>query len=324
MRNPLAAHPPWKQVAIVTMVLPLVITAAVLAFAWPSARVAPRDVPVGIVGATPQSQALVAGLDAARPGAFDFHLYADENAARRAVLRRDVYGAFAPAPDGVTVLEASAASPAMAQVLTNAASAVGTPVAVADLVRLSAQDPRGSLLSAALLPLTICSILIASAVGVVIRFRPAWRQILALLSVAVVAAAGVYLIAQVWLGALPHQPVATWLSLAAMILAISSATAGLVALIGPPGLGLAAISMVFIGNPFSGATSAPELLPSGAMHLGQWLPPGAAANLLRSTAYFDCAGAAAHLAVLIAWAVGGMGAIVMGHHAPIRFAAHAA
>ena len=57
MRNPLAAHPPWKQLVIVTVILPLVITAAVLAFAWPSARVAPRDVPVGIVGATPQSQA---------------------------------------------------------------------------------------------------------------------------------------------------------------------------------------------------------------------------------------------------------------------------
>src|SRR3954452_12801725 len=109
MRNPLAAHPPWKQLVIVTVVLPLVITAAVLAFAWPSARVAPRNVPVGIVGATTQSQALVAGLDAGRPGAFDCLLYADENAARRAVLSRDVYGPFAPAPDGVTVLEASAA-----------------------------------------------------------------------------------------------------------------------------------------------------------------------------------------------------------------------
>jgi hypothetical protein len=112
------------------------------------------------------------------------------------------------------------------------------------------------------------------------------------------------------------------LSLALLILAISSTTAGLVALVGPLGLGLAAVAMVFIGNPFSGVTSAPELLPTWVGHLGQWLPPGAGAGLLRSTAYFDCAGAAPHLAVLIGWSVLGMAAIAVGHHAPIRFAAN--
>jgi hypothetical protein len=157
---------------------------------------------------------------------------------------------------------------------------------------------------------------------VVIRFRPAWRQILALLNVAVVGAGGVYLVVQVWLGALPHEPLATWPALAAMIFAISSTTAGLVALIGPPGLGLAAVSMVFLGNPFSGVTSAPELLPTWAGHLGQWLPPGAAANLLRSTAYFDGAGAGPHIAVLTAWGLLGTAAIALGHRAPIRFAAN--
>jgi hypothetical protein len=54
------------------------------------------------------------------------------------------------------------------------------------------------------------------------------------------------------------------------MLSISAATAGLIALIGVPGLGLAAALMVFIGNPFSGATSAPELLPDAVNHLGSW------------------------------------------------------
>ena len=82
--------------------------------------------------------------------------------------------------------------------------------------------------------------------------------------------------------------------------------------------------MVFIGNPFSGATSAPELLPAPVGTIGQWLPPGAGANLLRSTAYFGGHGASGHLTVLIVWIVLGLAAIAAGHHAPVRFAARRA
>jgi hypothetical protein len=328
MRNPLAQHPPWRQLVIVSVLLPLLVVAAVLAFAWPVARLAPRDLPVGVIGSTPQTQALVAGLDAAQPGAFDVHLYADPDAARRAIERRDVYGAFAAGPRDVQVLEASAAGPAVAQVLTNAAdryaARTGGSATVTDIVPLSKDDPRGAVLTAALLPLTICSILIASGVGVVVRFRPAWRQIVALLTVSAVTATGVYLIAQTWLGALPHRPLSTWCGLAWTILAICSSTAGLIALLGPAGLGLAAVLMVFLGNPFAGAGSAPELLPDAVGQLGQWLPPGAAVSMLRSTAYFDCNGANGHLAVLITWSVLGFAAIVVGHREPIRFAAASA
>jgi hypothetical protein len=81
--------------------------------------------------------------------------------------------------------------------------------------------------------------------------------------------------------------------------------------------------MVFVGNPFSGATSAPELLPDPAKQIGQWLPPGAGANLVRSSAYFGGNGANGHLAVLIAWTVLGFATIILGHHSPIHFASAA-
>jgi hypothetical protein len=90
------------------------------------------------------------------------------------------------------------------------------------------------------------------------------------------------------------------------------------------GLGLGILTMIFIGSPFSGATSAPELLPAPVGTIGQWLPPGAGANLLRSTAYFGGHGAAEHLAVLLVWIVLGLAAIIAGHHAPLRFAARRA
>ena len=54
---------------------------------------------------------------------------------------------------------------------------------------------------------------------------------------------------------------------------------------------LGALIALLLGNPLSGLTSAPELLPSGWGAFGQWLPQGANATLLRSTAFFDGAGA---------------------------------
>jgi len=297
VKNPLAAHPPWRQLLIVSIVLPLLIVLAVLAFAWPAARIQPRDVPIGVVGSTPGSQQLIEHLPSAEPGAFDFHLYADQATARSAIENRDMYGAFIVTQQHISVLEASAASPAVAQALATIGQQLDTqasqhaagsgaagqvPLSVDDVVPLPRDDPRGLVFSSSLLLLTICSILVAAAIGVMVRFRPAWRQLVALSVLSAIAGLGSYLIAQSFLSALPHQAVASWASLALTIMSISAATAGLIALIGVPGLGQAAALMVFVGNPFSGVTSAPELVPDAVNHVGQWLPSGAGANLLRA------------------------------------------
>jgi hypothetical protein len=332
LRTVLAGHPPWRRLGLLMVAVAAVIVLAELAFAWPAARIQPRDLPVGVVGSTPGSQQVIDRLTIAEPGGFEFHLYADNAAAMDAIRHRDVYGAFVVTPQRIQLLEASAASPAVAQALTavgadltthasqRATSAV--PFTTTDVVALSADDPRGLVFSSSLLPLTLCGILLAAAIAVLVPFRPAWRQIGALPSVSAVAGAACYLVSQTFLGALPHNGVADWAALALTLLAISATTAGLVALIGVAGLGVAGAVMVLVGNPFSGVTSAPELLPDAVNHIGQWLPPGAGANLLRSTAYFDGNGAAGHLAVLITWIVLGCAAIVLGHHGSIRFAAH--
>ena len=79
------------------------------------------------------------------------------------------------------------------------------------------------------------------------------------------------------------------------------------ALIGPAGIALGALLLFFVGNPWSGIASAPELLPKAAGFIGQLLPPGAGGNLLRSTAFFDGAGAGGQLAVLLVWTALGLG-----------------
>jgi hypothetical protein len=75
---------------------------------------------------------------------------------------------------------------------------------------------------------------------------------------------------------------------------------------GRPGLGLGVAVVVVLGNPLSAAAAAPDLLPAGWAGLGQLLPPGAVVAALRAVSGFGGTGAAGPLAVLAAWAVGGL------------------
>jgi hypothetical protein len=105
--------------------------------------------------------------------------------------------------------------------------------------------------------------------------------------------------------------VANAAGLSLMVLAIATVTTGLEALMGKAGILVAALTMVFVGNPFSAVATGPEMLPAPAGAIGQLLPPGAGGNLLRSTGFFDGAGAGQHVAVLAAWALAGFAALVI-------------
>ncbi len=334
--NTLAKFFPWRRLIVVLVVLPLIAVLMVLAFAWPAARIGPRDLPVGVADADPGAQQAVAALTRSEPGGFSIRRYAGQAAARSAIEHRDIYGAFVLSPGRITVLEASAASPTVAQLLTAAGqqlashtpapAAAGQPrpaiqVRSVDVVATSASDPRGLVFAAALLPLSIVGVLMAVAIMLLARFRPAWRQLVALAVVCAAAGLGAYLIIQGFLGALPGEHAATWASLSLTLLAVAAPIAGLIALFGIAGLAAGVALMIVVGNAFSAATSAPQLLPAAAGQIGQWLPPGAGGNLLRSTAYFHGNGAAGHLIVLIIWSVLGLAAILTAQRFRSRLAA---
>ena len=95
------------------------------------------------------------------------------------------------------------------------------------------------------------------------------------------------------------------------VLAAGLSMLGLGSLFGRVGLAIGALLALLLGNPLSGLNSAPEMLPSGWGALGQWLPQGANATLLRSTAFFDGAGATTAIAVLTCWAIAGAALIVI-------------
>jgi hypothetical protein len=114
---------------------------------------------------------------------------------------------------------------------------------------------------------------------------------------------------QSWLGVVEGDWAANAAALTLTVLAIGAIVAGLGALFGKRGAIVAALTMIFVGNPFSGVGSAPELLPEPVGGIGQLLPPGAGGNLLRSTGFFDGAGAGDHVTVLAIWTLAGLAAL---------------
>ncbi|MEV5101176.1 ABC transporter permease [Streptomyces massasporeus] len=302
-----------RHVIAVVVLVPVLAALALWAFAWPASRIAPRDLPLGVAG--PPAAAAQAERQLERhEGAFEIHRYADEAAARDAIEDRSVYGAVVVTPQGPELLTASAASPVVAQFLQQAvahqAAAQGAQVKTVDVVSTPASDPRGAVLNAAALPLALAGIA-AGAVVTLLRLRGS-RAVIALLGASAlvgVIAAG---IAHSWLGALNGD----WWTEASVLglstLAVGGAVAGLAALIGPAGTGIGAAVVMLIGNPFSGATSAPQMLPEPAGAIGQWLPPGAGTTLLRSVSYFDGAAATGPALTLAWWAALGLGAVLLG------------
>ncbi|MEV0706317.1 ABC transporter permease [Nocardia aurea] len=272
-----------------------------IAFAWPAANIEPRDLPIAVTG--PQAQQVAERLDAQLPDAFEITTPADEAAARAAIVDREVYGAVLTGGGAPRVLVASGASPAVAQQLTAMAQQLsGVPsAAVEDVVAADADDPRGTAFGAMVLPLVMSGI----AAGVLLSLlvpTPAAR-IAGLATFGVVGGLLGMVIIQGWMSVVPGSYLALAAVAGLVSFAVAGAVVGLASVIGRPGIGIAALTMLLIGNPFSAATSAPELLPQPWGAIGQYLPPGAASTLLRSVAFFDGAGAAKPLTVLLVWAV---------------------
>jgi hypothetical protein len=275
-------------------------------FAAPAANLEPRDLPIAVAG-PPQ---VSARLQAAHPGAFEVTAVADAAAADTKIKSREVYGAILVTAAGPEVHVASAAGPAVAQLLTQAAAGLGQNVPVRDVVPVDPDDPRGAGFGAGFLPLAITSLL----AGVLIFFFVPRRtaRLVALGSFAVLAGLAGAAVQVEWLGILPGGYLAVAGVLALFTLAVSSAMTGLAALAGRGGLALGAVVMFLIGNALSGIAAAPELLPQPWGALGQWLPIGAGGTLLRSVAYFDGNGAGSAVTVLSAYAIGGLLLVLLG------------
>ncbi|MEU9052457.1 ABC transporter permease [Streptomyces sp. NPDC048384] len=317
MPTPSATPPrsaaPRRLIAVVVLV-PVLAALALWAFAWPAARTAPRDVPLGVAGPAAATAQMEKELGR-HEGAFEIHRYADASAARDAIEDRTVYGAVVVTPQGPELLTASAASPAVAQLLqqavTQQAAAGGTQVKAVDVVPTPDNDPRGAALGASVLPLALAGM--AAGAAVTLLGLRGIRAVSALTGAAVLIGVVAATLAHSWLGILTGAWWAEAGVFALTTLAVSAAVAGLAALIGNAGIGIVSFTVMFLGNPFSGAASAPQMLPEPVGVIGQWLPPGAGTTLLRSVSFFDGAAAIGPAMTLTWWAALGLGAVLLGN-----------
>jgi hypothetical protein len=308
-------HQPTAALRATGVILALTVVLAIvaIAFALPAAHTAPRDVPIGAAGPQAASGQMEAILHERAPGAFAVTYYPGEDALRDAIHNRDVYGGIAFGPDGPKLLIATGGSPMIAQMLTQIGNGMaehaGVTLQTDDLAPPTKDDPRGAGIAASALPITLAGLLPAIALVLVLR-REVWTRFDAAVVFSVVAGVTIAALLQYVLGSSTQNfwGVAAGLTLGA--LASGLVILGLGSLFGRVGLGVGALLALLVGNPLSGLNSASEMLPTGWGVLGQWLPQGANATLLRSMAFFDGAGAELAIAALTCWVAVGAALVI--------------
>jgi len=301
----LADRTPWRTVLGLALALAAALALLLSAFAWPATQTRPRDVPVAVVGPPPAVEQVRTALESAQPGAFDVTAAVDAAQARQLVLDREVSGALVLGPGGPSVVVATQAGPAVAQLLTQVAQgATGATVPVEDVAPPPADDPRGAGLAAGALPLSITGA-VAGAV-LALRVRGPGRRAAGAVVLALLAGPTAVGVLHGWLGALGGAWLAESAVVSLGIAAITLGVLGVAAVAGRAGLVLAELTVIALGNPLSAAAGAPALLPDGWRELGQALPPGAVVAALRSVSGFDGTGAAGPLTVLVLWVTGGL------------------
>ncbi|MGE2729258.1 ABC transporter permease [Mycolicibacterium vaccae] len=309
---PAADNAPGARAAAIIGVLTVLIALVAIAFALPATRSGPHQVPIGAAGPQAAGGQVARILDEQAPGAFTLSYFPDEAALRDAIHDRAVYGGLVlPERPGTppTMLIATGGSPAVAQVLTQVSAGMGAhlgaTVPVEDVVPPTADDPRGAGLAASALPITLAGILPAVALFLALPGRRL-LQLGAGVTFAVVSGVTLAVVLRFVLGSIDQN---FWGVTAALTLGIAAALVlmlGLGAVFGRAGLAAGALLALLVGNPLSGLVTAPEMLPAGWGTLGQLLPQGATATLLRSAAAFGGAGSVAAVVVLSCWIIAGI------------------
>lgn len=307
---------PSRLAVLVVVGVVAVQALMLLAFSWTASNTEPRELPVGVAGPPEVADQIAAGLGERRSddgdtAAFDVLTFEDRAAAELAIRERDAYGAIVATPEGPELLVASGAGPAVAQLLQRGAAELndGDAPPVEDIVPTDPDDPNGAALASGVLPLVMTSA--AGGAIAAIAVRGGWRRVTTVLALAIGGGFAATALLQYVVGAVDGPYFQLSATIALVVGAIAAGVAGLGAL-GRAGIGLGMLLLIFVGNPLSAATSAPEMLPQPLGEIGQFLPPGAGVSAVRSVAFFDNEALLQPAIVLGAWLVGGLLLILIG------------
>lgn len=306
---PATRRPP---LAAIIIGLTVIMAAMLLAFITPAIHSGAKNLPLAVNAPPPALAQLSGMLDTVNPGAFDLIEVESAEAVTDKVSNREAIGGLVMGPDGVSIITASGAGGPYTVALNGLGAgmaAQGQEVTYTDVAPLPAKDPMGVGLTALMLPLIFGGM--ASGVLLARFVTSRGVRIAGVLATAVVAGYTAAAIVQLWFGATETNFWLLGAVIALGIAAISATVLGMEAVMGLAGVGLAAVVMLFISNPLSGMAAGPEFLPAPWGAIGQYLPMGAAASSLRSTAYFDGRGMVMPIIVLTVWTVAGLALAAM-------------
>ncbi|MDF7627339.1 ABC transporter permease [Lactobacillaceae bacterium L1_55_11] len=310
----------WKFILGLVVGLTALLAVLMTAFSLPAVNSGVHQVPIALVTS---DQATYDKL--AKPledKGFKVEKYASEKSLAEGVNERRIYGGIELSQAGdVTVYQATAASSAVAQALSQIGTGLVTQqkaaataqiqttlqqatdptmiktlsaklaavnakqVKVVELKAFPKADPKGTGLAAGALPIALGGWIGAVAIATMVKGKR--QKIYAILSFAVIGGLGLIAVIQYGIGTFDGNYFYTSLGAMLGIAATGFFVLGLLEIMGNAGLGVAAVLLILLGNPLSGLSSAPEMLPSGWGAFGQLLPPGATGTLLRNIAFFN-------------------------------------
>ena len=197
------------------------------------------------------------------------------------------------------------------------ATSMHQPYTTVDVRGFGSGDPKGVGLSAGALPLALGGWI--GGVVLMMMLRRPRTLVLATIGFAVVASATLIVLLRYVTGTFDANFGYLWLAGILGLAATAFTVIGLRSLLGGAGLALAAIILVLLGNPLSGLTSSPDLLPKPWGAFGQLLPPGSLGTLLRNVGFFGGHHITHPIVVLTVWLVLGLAlyAIAVRRHVDI-------
>jgi hypothetical protein len=278
------------------------ITSSVLALHDPR----PHRVPVAVAGVPPER--VQRELDRAEPGGYAVALTADTGAAERLIVRREAFGALILEPDGPTIMYASAygrtASTTVRAALRRAALDLGLTLGPEpfDVVPLQRGDPNGTSLQQVALGTIMAGFFMGVLSAQLALSEPFGLRLLTTAGFALTFGLLAALVLDPLLGVLVDHFGWVWLWTAAGAFTIAEVVRACARVLGLPGIGLAMLAVLIVGNPSAGVAAPPEFLPAFFDAVGPLLPPGATAGGILRTAYFDAPVTGPAL-VLAVWAL---------------------
>lgn len=262
------------------------------------------DMPFGATGRSPLLAATQRNLS------LKVSQYPNEQAAKDAIDRAEIYGALIPGQTSNTLLVVPTLSDVapldLAANFELAAKKLGMRLSVQQYAPhpLAKKDPFGLVESLMLVPLLVGGYMASTMLRAVTGSATGRRRLIALLGFSVVAGLAVNLVVGPWLRGYPLEKFwIVWPILSLVIAVVALVAAVLQKLLGAAGTLVTVVVIMLFGNPSSGGANGVPYLPAFWRDIGPFLPPRNAYILLRNSIYFDGHGTTQALVVLLVYLI---------------------